>query len=374
MAVLLDSRTGQAQEDMGNWRFGLSAVATFDVFANVSGGTDRGIDVPGSQDLVFDVEHDAGPGAAVHRGRFYLLGTTGGSFSEKRIGDVQVVSSIDAPNTVKIFEAWYELEAPGGRAALLVGLHDLSVEFDYVDRGQLQVHSSIGTGPTLSQAFPSIFPVTAAGARLRLDLGHHVEAAIAVYDGIPGDPSDPYGTHVEFADGDGLFAISQISVGDGEARRIRKLALGVWHSSAEFGDPGGRVRDGNSGFYLNGESFVPGVLEDRLGGFVQIGAARGDRNVVTGYLGAGLHLHEPVDGRADDEISLTVAHARLGGGFRRANGIGRRAETSVEFTYLLQINDWLALQPDLHVVLDPGAVPGADDAVIIGFRVVLTLD
>lgn len=270
----------------------LSLSARFDVLANVAGGLETGWEAPGTVDAVGEIVYRPG-GGPVHRARAYLLGTLGGDFSEVRGGDVQILSNLEAPDTVILYEAIYELEARSGAAAMLVGVHALDAEFNVLERGQLQVNSSFGTDPTLSQAMPSIFPVTAAGARLRLHSSGGGTLAMGVYDGTPGRPGDPYGTHIAFEDGGGVFAIAEASLARGAGVTGRKLALGAWHSTARFDDPLGRPRRANSGAYLIGEREL-GVLDGRLGVFGQLGIARGDRNVFTGYLGGGLHLVEPL--------------------------------------------------------------------------------
>jgi porin len=45
-----------------------------------------------------------------------------------------------------------------------------------------------------------------------------------------------------------------------------------------------------------------------------------------------------------------------------------RAETAIEATYLAQINDWLAIQPDVQYVVRPNTDPTIKDAFVFQLR------
>jgi porin len=48
-----------------------------------------------------------------------------------------------------------------------------------------------------------------------------------------------------------------------------------------------------------------------------------------------------------------------------------RAETAIEATYLAQINDWLAIQPDIQYVVRPNTDPTVKDALVLQLRMEL---
>lgn len=44
------------------------------------------------------------------------------------------------------------------------------------------------------------------------------------------------------------------------------------------------------------------------------------------------------------------------------------AEKTIELTYLIPVNSWLALQPDLQYVISPNTTPAIRDAVALQLR------
>jgi porin len=71
-------------------------------------------------------------------------------------------------------------------------------------------------------------------------------------------------------------------------------------------------------------------------------------------------------GRPTDELGIGLAYARNGSHYmsaQRMQGLSvTNAETAIELTYLIQVNSWLALQPDLQYVIRPNtttAIPNA---------------
>ena len=61
-----------------------------------------------------------------------------------------------------------------------------------------------------------------------------------------------------------------------------------------------------------------------------------------------------------------------GGKFRRAQAaLGatvERHETAIELTYRVQFLPWLALQPDVQYIINPGTDPALKNALVIGLR------
>ncbi|NNL99262.1 MAG: hypothetical protein HKO62_00840, partial [Gammaproteobacteria bacterium] len=199
-------------------------------------------------------------------------------------------------------------------------------------------------------------------------------ASAGVYDGIPGDPGDPYGPHVRLDSGDGVFAIAESGLLRDTPAGPAKFAAGAWHSTARFDDVAGQARAGNRGAYLIAEVPLPvAALPGELGAFAQLGVARSDRNAIHRYLGAGVHWRGPLGHRPDDAMSIGVAHARLSDSYRRVLGRGPRAETAVEVTYAWQLTEHIALQPDLQVIVDPALAADIPTAVVIGARIIIAL-
>jgi porin len=269
-----------------------------------------------------------------------------------------------------MYEAWYEHTLPELQSSVLFGMHDLNRDFYALDFASLFFNSSFGIGPDVSQSIPSIFPTTSLGLRYSFVpmTGHYLHAA--VYDGIPGDPDDTEGTHMQFNEGDGAFSIVEgglVSTDD----RFTKLGLGIWHHTARFEDFSGTWRDDNSGAYMIAQSELWQSRRLQIGGFLQLGFAREDRNQTARYQGAGLNVAGLVPGRPDDVAGIAVARARNGDEVLAFDATLVRAETAIEVSYLFSPLPWLTLQPDLQYIVDTGSSAVTKDAVVASMRLEL---
>ena len=365
--------------DWGGQRKALAArgldmefVASTDFMAVVDGGLSRGLETPANFDMVFTLDTNTAGWWRNGTVQLYLLGNTGGDPS-RRAGDLQVASNIEAADTFKLFEAYYEHRFLDDRLGVLVGLHDMNADFYVTEHSGLFLNSSFGIGIDVAQVGPSIFPTTSPGVRLRLNWTPNTYLLAAVYDGVAGDPNDPYGTHVSFDHGDGVFVIAEAGLLGGEAHYY-KVGVGGWYHTANIDDLDGRPQDNNSGIYTLGEMDVWRDEDGRgVGIFTRLGFANGDRNQVSTYVGGGVTWTGPLPQRPSDVAGVAVAHARNGDHFRRLNPSLERGETTLEASYLITPKPWLTVQPDLQYIVDPGTDSAIDNALILGVRVQITL-
>ncbi|MEZ5597502.1 MAG: carbohydrate porin [Pseudomonadales bacterium] len=331
----------------------------------------RGTEIPTNLDIVFTL--DTGTAGWWQNGNFliYFLGNDGGDPS-LRVGDTQVTTNIEAPDTFKLYEASYEHTFRDGHVGFLVGLHDLNSEFYALEHAGIFLNSSFGIGVDVAQAGPSIFPTTAMTARLRIegDSGRYLSGA--VYDGIPGDPGEERRTQIQFKASDGLFSILEAGL-LGEADHYYKLAVGGWYHTADYEDFDGRTQDTNGGIYTVAEKDLMRGEDGRgLGVFLQLGLADSSRNQIGTYVGGGINWIGPLASRSEDVLGFAFAHARNGGDFRHANPGIERAETTLELTYLLSPRPWLTVQPDIQYVINPGTDPSIDNALVTSLRLQLS--
>jgi len=398
-----------ARERLAEYGVSLEVFYTLDLLGNAAGGVDRDFDTLGNVDLLLTLELEPLLGWRGARAFLYGLGNHGDSVSAD-VGDLQGVSNIEAFPTWKLFEAWLEQDFCDGRASMLAGLYDVNSEFDVVPAASLFVHSSPGTGAELGLSGrngPSIFPTTSLGARLDVRPTEELYLRVVAADGVPGDPNDPRGTVVRFDDGDGAFFAAEAGFYTrpteeprGRTRRqeeqdvipvelrderVGKYALGVWGYTGEFDDfvrvdAGGRPlqRTGSFGIYAFAERALYLEPEDpsqHLSVFVRLGYADRRTNTVDGYVGGGTVYQGLLPGRPTDRIGLSVAAAHFGRDFRQAqrlSGVSTEAwEVALELTYRAVLTSWLAVQPDLQVVVHPGGDAALDTAVVSGLRFVI---
>jgi porin len=374
-----------------------------ELVGNVSGGSRRGATYAGAagvQAMLLLGRLVGWRGASVFA---FLLGTHGGAPSDL-VGDVQGVSNLQAPATVRVEELWFQQNLFGDRLSWLAGRYDLNTEFYRLQSAALFINSSPGMGPELALSGvcgPSIYPSTAVGTRLDYKPSPNSVVRAAVLDGVPVDRPGK-GDRI-FASGDGVLVVGEVAllsrpdtvrmprnrrfrVGRGPLRPYAaKVAIGGWYYTARFPDLVNNVASGeramhrgSGGMYLLGDATL---WRDANGGagpltaFAQLGV--GDRRVnqIAGYLGAGLTLVAPFPGRSADEFGLSVAAALNGSHFdraQRAAGIATRSETALEVTYLAQITDWLALQADVQYILHPGGTRIIRNALVPGALIQLS--
>jgi carbohydrate-selective porin OprB len=58
--------------------------------------------------------------------------------------------------------------------------------------------------------------------------------------------------------------------------------------------------------------------------------------------------------------------------FSRAGSTATGAEMALEFTYQAQFTKWLAVQPDIQFIINPGGTQDLNNALVIGARAVMT--
>lgn len=377
---------------------------TGDLMGDVAGGARRGAAYAGAASAQVTLLLRPLIGWPYARLFAFVLGTHGGAPSAI-VGDVQGVSGLEAPPTVRLEELWLQQNLLDNRLSALAGRYDLSSEFYRLPSAALFLNSSFGMGPELAQsgvAGPSIYPNTAVGLRVGVKPARDVVWRAAALAGVPVDR--PGGGVRLLAPGDGVLLIGELSllsrpdtaarvprnprvrIGRGPARpHAGKLALGAWYYTARFPDladtlaSGTPVRHrGSAGAYVISEETLWSAGRGRPGAltaFAQLGLgdARVDR--IGGYLGGGLTRIAPFPGRAQDELGLAVAAARIGSHYARARstaGIPTAAETTVELTYLVRLGSWLAVQPDVQYVIHPGGTRATRNALVPGLRLEAT--
>lgn len=339
----------------------LHAAYTAEVWHN-SGGERRGWRYLDNLDVTAELDLDRATGWQGATAFAYVLYNNGRSVSELA-GDTQAISNIETGvEAVRLFEAWIEQDLGSGASAKF-GLYDLNSEFDALEASALFIGSAHGIGTDISQsgeAGPSIFPVTSFALRLQAQVHERVALRVAVLDGVPGNPDHPRRTAIKLGHGDGALLIGEADMALGD---VRVLASG-WGYTARQERLDGTGKASSHGAYLRAESVLHEGASHRLLAFGRAGWASGEANPFGTFLSGGVLLS------LEDawEFGAAIAHARTSRAARRT-GPMERAETVLELTMAKQLAQWLSVQPDLQYVIDPGAIPGRNNALAVGLRV-----
>lgn len=353
----------------------IEAAYTGDAWRNVGGGVRRDSTYLDNIDVIvtLDAEHAFGWNgttilvSGLHNNRSTL--------SDGIVGDIQTVSNIDTDGATRLYEAWVERAFEGG--AMKVGLMDLNAELDVNETGALFVNSSHGIGPDFSQVGengPAIFPITGFGLLTRMDFGERAELRAAVYEATVGDPNHPRRTTVDLESHEGTLLVAELTFRPTQSSRS---VLGLWRHNgrtSDLADPELQRRDDSLGLYALAEGTLLSSGEHALSGFVRLGFADADVHQIARYQGAGLVWSGPLLAGSEREEQLGLAAAVITNGntfLRSQAALGstfERHETAIELTYRVQATPWLALQPDVQYILNPGTDPALDNAWVVGLR------
>ncbi len=79
--------------------------------------------------------------------------------------------------------------------------------------------------------------------------------------------------------------------------------------------------------------------------------------------------------RDEDQAGLSVGQARIGSHYMlaQASTHPRRAETTVELSYLPRASKYVTVQPDIQYVMHPNTDPALADALVLQVRFEIAL-
>jgi porin len=362
----------------------LGAVYKAEIWRNVRGGLAKGWRYVDNLDVTLTIDGArvlGWDGATIYAHGIY---NNGESLSSDLVGDVQFVSNIDTGGVeaARLFEAWVEQRFAADRASIKLGVQEINIDFDNTQSGALFINSSHGIGPEISLTGtlgPSTFPFTGLAARVDYAFDENWLVRAAIFDGVPGNPDRLKRTTLKLRDGEGALLIGEVNYIDDRT----KIAAGYWRYTARFEDILATAlaedtveRGGNDGFYMIAERKLAGagaIGEPGLTGWLRLGFADETFNAVSRYLGGGIVWTGPFGGRPEDQAGIAFADIAFGEPFRRASALAgdpeTRHELMIEATYRAPITPWLALQPDLQYVVNPGGNTALRDALVAGLRV-----
>jgi porin len=352
--------------------------------------------------------------------RIHVQSNRGESVSSE-VGNLQEISSLEAPREWRLYEAWIGHQFGSPRISVLAGIYDVNSEFDALPSAGDFLNGSFAFGPEFARsgvAGPSTFPNTGLAARMRFEPTATLYGLFAVSDGVPGDQGagrfsldDQEGALISVEVGYAEALLNPISVsagalptgrrttptgrlGRGAAGRplLRgprrqigrgrsledvktKVGVGGWAYTRRLE---GWASEGSSerswGIYLLGERLLHQKPDGAggLSGFVRAGTAAEEVGRLDLSLEGGLVYRGLMASRPDDLVGMGVAYARNGSPYLRVQRMeGRpmeRGETVLELTYKAQLGRFFVVQPDLQWIRNPGMDPDLGDALVVGLR------
>lgn len=378
-----------------------------EVLANVAGGVRRGAVYDGLLELALELNSSD---MRLWEGGLFRVSSLyphGPSLSQKYTGDIQTASNIDAYDSFRLYELWYQQNLFEGTLSLRLGQLAADEEFARTEAGSPFLNSSFGWPAFISGNVPNTGPaffVATPGIRLRYEPVETFFVQAGVYDGDSFDSAigdagvNPNGTRIQLGGREGFFAISEAGFrwNDGEkARRMPGIfRAGAWLHTGDFESHledrqgGNRAASGlparsfrrSYGFYGAVEQMVwREEGEQGLWVFGRAGFAPSDRSLFEYAVDAGLTYIGLLPGRDEDVMGLGMARARVSrdlGRFEReeariqggkSTGFSDQ-ETVLEGFYSVRVNDWWTVQPDVQWIFHPGGSDALSDAVVVGLR------
>lgn len=347
---------------------------TGEAIANVSGGIARGGAYEGLARLDVDADLDALAGlkqTTLHASVYQIHGH---GPSANYVGNIMDVSNIEARPTTRLYALWLQKGLPWQGASLRAGQLGADEEFLLSRTAGGLINGTFGwaalAAADQAEGGPA-YPLATPGVRLRLAPRPDTAFLLAAFAGHPAGSRctaspqrcDLHGT--TFSLNGGTLWMSELQVAG-------SYKLGGWYQTGSFADPGVPAlahRDDWGLYAIADRTLWPAR---GVHGFVRVGGAPADRNLVSLYLDTGLGFTGPIAGRPQD--TLTVGAACVG--FPLADH-----ESVLELSYVARLTRRWSLQPDLQYVVHPGndapdpndPTQPIPDALVVGLRAVFQL-
>ncbi|SDH90620.1 carbohydrate porin [Paraburkholderia phenazinium] len=378
----------ETSEYLYNTRGGLNTGGTYDglTTATVQVDTKKAFGLPGG---LFNVS---------------ALNIHGQNLSADNLGTLNTASGIEAQDTTRLWELWYQQSFLNNKMDVKVGQQSIDQEFIGSQSAGLFVNTMFGWPALPSYDMPSggpAYPLADLGVRLRGQITPQLTALAGVFDGDPlgNNPQNISGTNFNLHTGALYIGELQYALnqpGDGEMVGAANSGLpgvyklGFWYNTGSFADQHydntglslanpastgvAQQHRGDYSFYAVADQMVwrPDPDEPRsVNVFARVMGAPGDRNLVDFSANLGVVMKAPFAGRDNDSVGLALTYIKVSNSVQdldldnRAFSGGpygvRTQETTLEATYQYQVNPWWQLQADAQYTFNAGAGQNPSD-------------
>jgi len=354
-----------------------------DFMSNLSGGLKKREDFLDNLDIKFNLDGEKLFGIGGNKILIYFINNDGSRPNAGHVGSVQGVDNIEVTkHTFKLYEAWMEQSLNNDTFSILAGVHDLNSEFAVTDVTGNFLKPSFQLNQSFAQSGkngPSVFPTPGLAARLKINPSANSYAMFAVFDGIPGDPTNQYGTHVDWKKKDGSLVVGEVGftpIPKDEADSPNKIAFGVWKYTKKMpdlvdvnanGNPINKTQQG--AYFLSSYRFYKDASSRTLAGFFRAGKADGNSEQVDWDISVGAVANGWVSIRPNAEIGFGLSQAHNSKKWMKSSGLGsKRNEYSYELYYRDNWTSAISLQPTLQYIVNPLSAPNIKNATSIGVR------
>ncbi|MFP3563650.1 carbohydrate porin [Paraburkholderia sp. SIMBA_030] len=389
---------------LGKYGITFALTETSELLGNVRGGLDRGVAYDGLTTAAVQVDTQKAFGLPGGQFNVSALQIHGRNLSSDKLGTLNTASGIEAQNTTRLWELWYQQSFLNKRVDVRIGQQSIDQEFITSTYSALFVNTMFGWPALPSYDMPNggpAYPLSALGVRVRGQITPSLTALAGVFDGDPlgNNPNNRSGTNFNLHNGtlfigELQYAINQPAdgemVGASGGGLPGTYKIGVWYHNGSFADQRydntglslanpastgiAANHRGDYSFYAVADQMIwrPNPDEARsLGVFARVMGAPGDRNLVSVAANLGIVLKAPFAGRDNDSAGLALTYIKVGS---HAHGLDqdnlafsggpygvRTSETALEATYQYQVNPWWTLQADAQYTFNAGAGQNPSD-------------
>ncbi len=293
--------------------------------------------------VAFSGEHLGAKGLRVV-GIGHMLG--GGGLTEQGLGDVQVLSNIDAPTRQQWSELWVQLHLLKDKLTLKLGKMDANVDFAALEMAAELINSSFGLPPTI--ALPT-YPDPGWGALVVVQPNKTLQFDLGWFEGAADGASFALRRRSLVDD---AVALAEVTVHTGplfDRPHGGSQHVGVWTRTSQRAGLAQQDRSRAGGLWWMAEEPVWTHDDDLVALFCQASWRWAVTAVdIRRTLTAGVVMQGVVPWRPDDLVSLAFASATVEAG----------SETSVELFYKVAVLGAISVVVDLQYIHQPAGVLG----------------
>ena len=386
---------------------------------NLSGGIKTGSVYEGTLMALLDLESERLLGYSGGHLRVSGLSIHNGDpFSPTYVGDLNQVSLLDFPDSLRLWELWYEQKMFSGKLSFKFG--QMAIDQDFIVP---EYYLSLASLNFLNQTFfyPTVAfnvydqpglpvghhalastPYGAPGARLRYNPTERCYVQAGVYDGNPDRFGD--GTRINLHEEEGALAYFEAGYRLNGAKDDTGLPgnykVGGWYHTDDFFDmettlmsmvngQTPEMHSGDWGVYLLVDQTLYRENEpdqdparQGLAGFFRVAYTPPDRNIAPFGIDGGLVYKGLFPTRDWDTFGVAFSYLKMSDDVADGqrfiddtmeslgapsmfgpNGIVDY-EAVLEVSYRAQLTAWWTLQPDFQYVMHPGGSGQNDDAFV----------
>ena len=366
---------------------------TSDVVGNINGGVKRSVQYDGLFQPQVDVDLSKLVGWAGSTAHIAAYVVQGKGISQTNLQNIMTVTNTEyAPAGAKMGEFWFQQKLFDEFLAIKVGQIEADLNFDTIESAAFMVNSTWGWPAIWAQNLPGsgpTYPNAVPGAQVILTPSERWTLQGAVFNGNPMGKNPNGNTNgLAFPLGQGVLSFGEAIYNlnpQGKGGMPGTYKFGGWYNSQRFdslsmasdGMPLASPSSNGTPQSLKGNYSLYASLDQAIwrdantdnqgpNVFASVHISpQSDRNQVNWFVEGGLAYTGLIDGRPLDQCAIGFAYMNMSASYNNnvryenqyqgSNKPIPNFESFIELDYQAVISPWLAIQPFVTYVINPGA-------------------